>query len=53
MYSKKITHIHTNDNYYDGTLMQELDNIYGMFRTRGILHQKAYQHKTVKAVEKM
>ena len=33
--------------------IQELDNIYGMFHTRGILHQKAYQHKTIKAVERM
>ena len=34
-------------------MFQELDNIYGMFRTRAILHQKAYKHKTIKAVEGM
>lgn len=33
--------------------MQEMDNLYGMFRIRGSLHQKAYQHKTSKAVEQM
>ena len=33
--------------------LQELDNLYGMFRIRGNLHQKAYQHKTSKAVERM
>ena len=31
--------------------IQEADNILGMFRTRASLHQKAYRHKTVIAVE--
>lgn len=32
---------------------QEVNNIYEMFRTRCILHQKAYQHKTAIAVAHM
>ena len=33
--------------------LQEIVNIYGMFRTRSILYQKALRHKTVVAVEMM
>jgi HD superfamily phosphohydrolase len=32
---------------------QEVNNIYGMFRTRASLHQRAYQHKSVIAAERM
>ena len=30
-----------------------MNNLYGMFRTRANIHQKACQHKTIKAVERM
>ena len=33
--------------------LQELDNIYGMGRTRSTLYRKAYVHKTKVAVEEM
>ena len=35
------------------SILQEVNNIYGMFRTRCSLHQKAYQHKSVIAAEHM
>lgn len=33
--------------------MQEVNNIYGMFRTRSLLHQKAYQHSKGKLIDLM
>ena len=33
--------------------LQQLGDVYGMYRTGVILHQKAYHHKTVEAVEEM
>lgn len=33
--------------------IQEVDNLYGMGRTRSTLHRKAYVHKTKVAVEEM
>ena len=38
---------------YTLSLMQEADNILGMFRTRCSLFKKAYGHKTVVAFEHM
>lgn len=33
--------------------MQEVHNLYDMFYIRKTLHQRAYQHKTGKAIEFM
>lgn len=40
-------------SHYSVYHKKEVNNIYGMFRTRSSLHQKAYQHKSVIAAERM
>ena len=41
------------DVYTCSIIEQEVNNIYGMFRTRSILHQKAYQHPVTNGIEMM
>ena len=52
-YREKVHYTLCKLNHNIKFYKQEVNNIYGMFRTRASLHQKAYQHKSVIAAERM